>query len=344
MTAQSRRPRSGSHLIPRGGTYYYRRVVPQDARATFGKSEIVVCLRTTSEAEAKRLEKQHDVEFERRLQRVRDDANPDARRKRLAADIIEASPLNPTGRMAIAYLPAEDREAVRALVSPHYAALDAHRDEIARLLHQIQTVLPSTPLDPEVWQKCRDGVVSVVRQHVASATRNPPPPVVDGVYTLEWAFSRWERTRTGERAPESVDTGRRHFDAFTAHSKLVMLDQVRRSHILAWRDHLVDSREYRPNSINQRLQFVDAILRVGWRDAELPEQNLKGIILPNHDDNDRGAWSREQILKVLRARAEDLGHLGVLDRPHNRCSARRADGGAGRVVRSEDRHGRSQQP
>jgi hypothetical protein len=194
-------------------------VVPLDARATFGKSEVVVCLRTTSEAEAKRLEKQHDVEFERRFQRVRDDTDPDTRRIRLAADIIETSPLNPTGQMALAYLAAEDREAVRELVSPHYAALDAHRNQIARLLQQIKQVLPSTPLDPDIWERCRDGIVSVVRQHVASATGNPPPPVVDGIHTLQWAFSRWLRTRAGERTEESVDTGQRHFDAFIAHSK-----------------------------------------------------------------------------------------------------------------------------
>jgi integrase len=301
MAGQSRRPRSGSHLILRGETYYYRRVVPQDARAAFGKSEVVICLRTASEAEAKRLEKQHDVEFERRLKRVRDDANPDTRRARLAADIIEASPLNPTGQIALAYLPAEDREAVRGLVSPHYAALDAHRNEIGRLLDEIQQVLPRTPLDPEVWQRCRDGIVSVVRHHVARATGDPPPPVVDGIHTLEWAFARWLRTRTGERTDDSVDTGRRHFDAFMAHSKLVMLDQVRRSHLLAWRDDLVGNGDYRPNSINHRLQFVGAILRVGWRDAEMAEQNLKGIVLPNPDDNDRGAWTREQMLKALRA-------------------------------------------
>jgi len=301
MADHSRRPRSGSHLIRRGGIYYYRRVVPKDARAAFGKSEVVECLHTASEAEAKRLEKQPDVDFERRLKRVRDDTNPDTRRARLAADIIEVNPLNPTGQIALAYLPAEDREAVRALVSPHYAALDAHRNEIGRLLHEIQQVLPRTPLDPEVWQRCRDGIVSVVRHHVVRATGDPPPPVVDGIHTLEWAFARWLLTRTGERTDESVDTGRRHFDAFIAHSKLVMLDQVRRSHLVAWRDHLVGSGEYRPNSINQRLQLVGAILRVGWRDAEIPEQNLKGIILPNPDDNDRGAWSRQQMLKVLRA-------------------------------------------
>jgi hypothetical protein len=108
--------------------------------------------------------------------------------------------------MAIAYLPAEDREAVRALVSPHYAALDAHRDEIARLLNQIRQVLPSIPLDPEIWQRCRDGIVSVVRQHVANAKGDLSPPVVDGIHTLEWAFSRWLRTRAGERTEESIES------------------------------------------------------------------------------------------------------------------------------------------
>jgi integrase len=80
-----------------------------------------------------------------------------------------------------------------------------------------------------------------------------------------------------------------------------MLNQVRRSHLVAWRDSLVDTGEYRPNSINQRLQLVGAILRAGWRDAEMAEQNLKGIILPNPDDNDRGSWERDKILWALKA-------------------------------------------
>jgi hypothetical protein len=211
----------------------------------------VVCLRTASEAEAKRLEKHHDVEFEQRLQRVRYNANPETRCARLAADIIEANPLNPTGQMALAYLPAEDRAAVRAIVSPHYAALDAHGSEIARLLHEVQQILPRTPPDQEIWRRCRDGILSVVRQYVASATGDPLLPALDGIHTLEWTFSRWRQTRIGERTEESIDTGRRHFDAFIAHSKLVMLNQVRRTHVVGWRDHLIASGEYRPNSINQ---------------------------------------------------------------------------------------------
>jgi integrase len=298
----ARRSRSGSHLRQRGEVWYYRRAVPKDARKAFGCWEIIKSLDTTSETEAKRLEKQHDVDFERRLQRARDEANPETRQARIASDIIATHPLNyPMAQWGMAYLPAKDREAVREMITPHYEALDAHRHEIARLVEEITKALPPTPLPPEIWQRCRHGIISVVRQHVATVTGETAPPVIDGIYTLEWAYSRWLRTRTGVRTEESVDTARRHFDAFVADSKLVMLDQVRRSHVEAWRDRLVDCREYRPNTINQRLQLVGAILRAGWRSAEMPEQNLKGLVLPNPDDNDRAAWKPDEILKALRA-------------------------------------------
>jgi len=117
--------------------------------------------------------------------------------------------------------------------------------------------------------------------------------------TLEWAYGRW--LRGGGRTAESVDIGRRHFNAFIEFTKLTMLDQVRRSHLVAWRDSLIDKGELAVNSINQRLQLVSAILRAGWRDAEMAEQNLKAIILPNQDDNDRGSWNREEILTALRS-------------------------------------------
>jgi hypothetical protein len=90
-----RRQRSGSHLLLRGEVWYYRRGVPKDVRAAFGCSEVVLSLGTSNETEAKRLEKQHDVEFERRLSKARDDANPETRRARFARDIIKAVPNTP---------------------------------------------------------------------------------------------------------------------------------------------------------------------------------------------------------------------------------------------------------
>src|SRR5260370_40908587 len=91
----ARRPRSGSHLVKRGEIYDYRRAVPQDVRAAFdGKSEVTRSLDTSNEAEARRLEKKLDVEFEERLHRARDAANPNTRRARIAKDILEAVPRN----------------------------------------------------------------------------------------------------------------------------------------------------------------------------------------------------------------------------------------------------------
>lgn len=87
-----RRPRSGTHLIQRGEIWYYRRVVPKDVHAAFGCTEVVKSLDTTSKVEADRLEKHQDVEFERRLRRSREEANPETRRALIASEIIEANP------------------------------------------------------------------------------------------------------------------------------------------------------------------------------------------------------------------------------------------------------------
>ncbi len=87
-----------------------------------------------------------------------------------------------------------------------------------------------------------------------------------------------------------------------------MLGDVRRPHMVAWRDSLVvakkadgETKKYKPKSINQRIQLVTAILRVGWRDAEMPQPDLTAVTVPEPDDNNRGAWTRDEILKALRA-------------------------------------------
>lgn len=305
-----RRPRSGSHLIKRGETWYFRRGVPKDVRAAFGCSEVIVSLHTSNEIEAKRLEKPHDTDFERRLSKARDEANPETRRARIASGIIEAAPLNATmAQWGLAYLPPEDRETVREIIAPHYAELDAHRVELARLVHEIGQLLPKTPIDidGERWQRFRTSILSVVQQQIGIATQQPAT-LVDGVHTLDWAYDRWLRIGDGERRPDSIKTARRHWYAFLAHSKLAMLGDVKRSHMLAWRDSLTDAtkgdgeaKRHRPKSINQRLQLVTAILRAGWRDAEIPQPDLTAITLPEPDDNDRRSWTREEILKALNA-------------------------------------------
>ncbi|WP_374549430.1 DUF6538 domain-containing protein [Sphingobium yanoikuyae] len=44
-----------SYLAKRGSVYYFRRIVPDELRATLGKREIMLSLRTKDREEAKRL-------------------------------------------------------------------------------------------------------------------------------------------------------------------------------------------------------------------------------------------------------------------------------------------------
>jgi len=304
-----RRPRSGTHLIQRGEIWYYRRGVPKDVHAAFGCTEVVKSLDTTSKIEADRLEKHCDVEFEQRLRRARDEANPETRRALIASEIIEANPRSHAmAQWGLAYLPPQDREEVRALITPHYATLEGHQNEVTRLVYDIGQLLPKTPLDPEVWQRCRDSILSIVRQQIGIATEQPVVVVIDGLHTPDWTYDRWLRAKDGDRSPSTIKLARRHWISFIDHSKVVMLGDVRRPHMVAWRDSLVvakkadgETKKYKPKSINQRIQLVTAILRVGWRDAEMPQPDLTAVTVPEPDDNNRGAWTRDEILKALRA-------------------------------------------
>lgn len=293
------RTRSGRHITKRGDVWYYRRIVPGEYRRAFGQTVVAKSLNTASETEAERLEKVEDVEFERRLRRAKDDANPGTRRARIAQDIIEKTPSHSMAQWGVAYLPPEDREAVRPIIDEHYGTLDTRQQQIGQLAYEIEQALSRTPLAPDVWQRCRDGILSVVRQHVANVTGAAPVAPSNGIHTLEWAFAQWKEGGQGDRATSTMSLARRHFDAFAKSSKLVMLADVRRSHVLTWRKELMDAGEHKPKSINQRLQLVTAILRTGWRDAEMSQPDLKAIMIPEPDDSGRGAWTREEILKVL---------------------------------------------
>jgi uncharacterized protein DUF6538 len=306
------RGRSGSHLIVRGETYHYRRAVPAKFRKAFGQWEVTKSLYTTSLIEAQRLEKACDVEFEAQLSAAREAGDPQAVAARITASITTSGRsirglLGVSKTLYESALTGENREIARSLVDAHLGRLYAHRDDIHKLLMEFSEILPSAPLAPEVWTKCRADMLSVIRYQIGQATQTPMPDAAP-TNTLEWAYDRWLRAGEGDRTPDSIAIGRRHFAAFKASAKVTMLNQVTRRHLVDWRDALQDARKpdsnipkYKPKSINQRLQMVSAILRVGWRDAEMPQPDLKAITLPEPDDSGRGAWTRDEILKALTA-------------------------------------------
>ena len=217
------RVRSGSHLRQRGSVWWYRRVVPSEVRAAFGKSEVTFSLDTSSEVEAQRLEKQHDVAFEARLKAARELCDPE----RVAAKLAKANPMT----IGYALMATPRTRDDRALVCEAMEIADKHLGPRSSLLQQFDNVLAQ--LTGDQIEQVGGMLLSIMQTQVARITAAPAVVSTDFAYTLEYAFDRWLR---GE--PASVDLGRRHLDAFAAFTKLVMLDQVRRHHVEVWRDSL----------------------------------------------------------------------------------------------------------
>ena len=137
----------------------------------------------------------------------------------------------------------EQRETAEVLIGERLHQRLTQAGNINVLLSDLRNVLPSTLLDPEVWQR--------------AATASWPS------YSSMWQpLSADHRPWSTASPPWSGDTasgfgpvkGRSHagygqarpqaLGRVFAHSKLVMLADVRRSHVLAWRHHLVDQREH----------------------------------------------------------------------------------------------------
>jgi len=286
-----RRPRSGSHLVKRGDVYHYRRAIPADVRKAFdGKWEFTRSLETSNESEAKRLEKRLDVEFEERLRAARNARDPD----KLAQNVATGTPIKITLSDRWGGLPGEDvsdEDKLAALsranehLIPRYNLLVEISEALAALTGDQITDVGST-------------LLSIIHQRVGRATATSVV-ITDDAYTLDWAYDAWLKRRAGKRINESVDRARAHLNEFTNHSKLILLGDVRRRHVLAWRNSLVAGTKYAANSINHRLQLVSAILRAGWADAEMPEQNLRDLMLATDDEKERIAWNKVEIDKAL---------------------------------------------
>jgi len=136
--------------------------VPAGNRAAFGQVVVSKSLNTTSKTEAERLEKQHDVEFERRLSEAREVSNPEAVAMSIAdrVRIVVYSPNSyryASAELAEnAVLTAEQYDIAEAIIGERIDQRLTQAGNMNVLLSDRRIVLPSTLLDPEVWQRCRE--------------------------------------------------------------------------------------------------------------------------------------------------------------------------------------------
>jgi integrase len=294
--------RSGDHIRWRGGIAQYRRVVPPEYAKPYGKIEETKSLGTRDKAEARRLEKIEDLKFEARIAEIRAARNPhvvaqsftDQMRVVDGARFVEGG-VNLINGLTAANLSPRDENTARTIVLDHYADVLIQQDVLLDLFREVGAVFGKR-VEPEVLSRYRSAAVSLARSMVEGAALATP---ITGPHTLTWSWSRWvAQGKAGEHTKGSEKQAERHWNSFLAHSELVFLGDVRRYHLVDWRDTLIGTGELADNSINQRLQLVFAILRTGWREAELPEPNLRKLKL-KVGETDRKPWTRDEVLRAL---------------------------------------------
>jgi integrase len=140
-----------------------------------------------------------------------------------------------------------------------------------------------------IWPKTREELVELLRNYREQM----------GDPTIEWAYQEWLKGRN--RPQQTEADAERYLTDFKRSAKVRMLAAVRRRHLTDWRDALKQDATLSPSSINHRLEIVSAILRAGWREAEIQAPDLSRIAVPAPPSSGRTSWSREELLKALGA-------------------------------------------
>jgi hypothetical protein len=280
--------RSGDHLELIGETWYYRREVPRDVRHAFGVTKVRISLETKSRTVAKRLEKKPDAEFEEKLAAARGKRpdglprDPELRAKQLAGMLFTPALTNdPDLDSAILQIPQSDRSGVVREITTELQKLRSHMET------------------PEFWldfwrlHSSNNGNIKSIVPELVERFRSR----AEERHTLDWAYEEWSKAK--HRPQQTQDEARRYLDDFKRSAHVQGLAAVRRRHVTDWREELKREGALAPKSINHRLEIVSAILRVGWREAEIPAADLKNINVPEPATSDRTSWTNEEILEEM---------------------------------------------
>lgn len=163
--------------------------MPADVRAEFGRSEITASLGTTSRVEAERLEKEHDVEFAKRLHAARTtdkdgySKNPTIRLEQLTNKYFDSiDDDDPDPGEAMASLPVQDQRIVEKYIekmADEQLDRDYEVDDIMRELEQI------IPWVKDIY-KAKPGIIQSVKQYISN---------FESEYTTDWAYEKWKNIR-----------------------------------------------------------------------------------------------------------------------------------------------------
>ena len=245
MATKTARVRSGSHLQRRGSVWWYRRDVPKDVRAAFGCTAVWKSLATSNETEAQRLEKEHDVEFERRLREARHARDPQAVASRIKADVrltdggtTVRGGFGTWGRVQEAGLEPDAALEARQAVLDHVRDLSARSVELRGLFRELGDLFAG-PIGPDAIDKFRAVTLAVAAPLTAppepSDAENAPTgmtvlPVAPGFCTLGTIFTKWQDEKRPAR--KTVYSWKKILGKLVAH--LQGVEKVGEDQLLLW--------------------------------------------------------------------------------------------------------------
>ncbi|MGC2415661.1 MAG: DUF6538 domain-containing protein [Stellaceae bacterium] len=326
--------RSGSHRRLRGSIWWYRRDVPKDVRKLFtwpsanGDRHVTAVwgsLHTTDENEAKRLEKIKDVEFERRLREVRESADPEMRRHRVAERIVgdgrlhfdpktlgfESQFMAVRSRAEFEGLVApEDREPVTDLIARSVAErVDAQTDHLAAI-YVLNDILQSVP--SENRERCHADILGILR-HYVSPTSTPPAITEPKLCLWSTIFDSWEAEM--RPTPKTVYSWKRIIRKLVAHlvskSDLAVDDAMAwnaaaltEAELIGWKRAMVS--KIGPTTIKNHLTILRTLYNHAADNKLLPPGVTEGVRRVKHKAKQRPGTKRlgytdDEARKILLA-------------------------------------------
>jgi len=152
-------------------------------------------------------------------------------------------------RLAAASLSARDEKTARTIILDHFTDVHVQQDELRDLFRDIGDVFGKR-VDPSVLSRYHAAAISLARSMVENTALLPPDA---GPHTLAWSWLRWaSQGKAGQHTKGSEKQAERHWNSFLAHSELVLLGDVRRHHLVDWRDTLIGTGELAEKATKKR--------------------------------------------------------------------------------------------
>ncbi len=295
-------------LFKRETTYYLRRKIPVELQPYYGKVEIKISLKTKDRKEAGRLVRQKSADLDQEFDRLR---NKVAKKSPQAAPVVDESMIQSVCEAwRHCALDGDDWYRQQGLSETEFDQLTTDRRstdaDLRQLLArgQVERIRPAlqqflsllgvelNPDDPQYQRLAYRFLQSLVEtssdtlrrsQGDVVPTSDPPQQIfsenASGRLTIDSLFEDWRRQYSGGRE-KTVDNVRAVVRDFKACIKKSSAQDIAKSDIHKFRDHLLYDLKQHWKTVDKKLSLIRAVFQVAVDDEKLQVNPACRIKIP----------------------------------------------------------------